>query len=44
LRLAELDTVQAVDDHANALERPQLRAKAVLGGVLQDGAPDFFEL
>jgi hypothetical protein len=35
LRLAELDTVQTFDDHANSLERPQLSAEAMLSGFVQ---------
>lgn len=39
LRLAKAHAVQALDDGTHALERPQLRTKAMLGGALQQRRP-----
>jgi hypothetical protein len=44
LGLAELDSMHAFDDHADSLERPQLRAKSMLGGILQNGTAHFIKL
>jgi predicted RNase H-like HicB family nuclease len=44
LRLPELDTVQPLDEHAHALERPQLGAKAVLGGFVQQRSAQDLQL
>ena len=44
LRLAELHAVQPLDNDTDALERPQIGAKAVLGGLLQNGAAHLVKL
>ena len=44
LRLAEFDAVQPLDNHTDALERPQLGTKSVFGWLLQDGAAQVFKL
>ena len=44
LRLAELDVVRPIDDCAQPLERPQLGAEAMRGGLAQQRTPERLQL
>src|SRR5674476_406537 len=44
LRLAKLHSVQPLDNNSNALECPQIGAKAMVGGLLQHGPTHIFKL
>jgi len=42
--VAELDAVQPLNEHAHSLERPQLGAKAMRGGFIQQRAAQALQL
>ena len=44
MRLAKFDAVQPIDNHPNALERPKLCTKTVLGRFLQDSSAQALKL